>query len=315
MKTKSIVLIVPYIGKWPPWFDAHLVSISHNPTVNWLFITDCIIPAHYPDNVRFVPTTLESLNNRVNGILDIAIPLSPRKLCDVRPAYGEIFQDFIIEYDFWGFCDLDIFWGNIRKYITNNILSEYDIVSSRMEAISGHFTLFANIPEINSLHKTIPGYKALLNEKKYMWGEEHKLTNYLKLIQSSTSFPKIYWKKYLLNNNNGKAHQEYHLDKWIWKDGKILELKNGEVINEVMYLHFINWKRTMMFCDVKYSDTPEQFYISYKGIHYKPHSNFAKRWNNFENLIDGYRVREYRRIRKKKLKSLIKRVKRKINKF
>ena len=48
---KSIILIVPYFGKWPVWFEAHLISISRNREVDWLFITDCEIPVNYPQNV------------------------------------------------------------------------------------------------------------------------------------------------------------------------------------------------------------------------------------------------------------------------
>ena len=98
---KSIVLIIPYIGKWPLWFDAYLVSIAKNPSVNWLFITDCEIPIEFPKNVRFIPTTLKTLNNKINDVLQTQVPLTGRKLCDIRPAYGKIFQNYIGEYNFW----------------------------------------------------------------------------------------------------------------------------------------------------------------------------------------------------------------------
>lgn len=290
---KSIILIVPYIGKWPLWFEAHLVSIAKNPTVNWLFITDCELPKNYPNNVRFISISLESLNIKINTVLGIDVPLSPRKLCDVRPAYGEIFQEYISDYDFWGFCDVDIIWGNIRGYVSDDILSNYDIISSRKEAIAGHFTLFANKQIINTFYKTIPGYNELIKKTKYMWGEEQVLTRYLKLILSSKSSPKVYWKTYFVNNVNGKAHQEYYLDRWIWQEGKMINTKTGQ---EVMYLHFINWKRTMRYSEIQYKDNPNQFYISYSWMHYNLHHSLAHGWNWFTNLFDGYYVL-LRRIR------------------
>lgn len=309
---KSIVLIVPYIGKWPLWFEAHLVSIVQNPTINWLFITDCQIPKNYPENIRFVPTTLESLNNEINNILEIEVPLTPRKLCDVRPAYGKIFQEYIKEYDFWGFCDLDIIWGNIRNYVVEDILSNFDIISSRKEAISGHFTLFRNTATNNDFYKNITGYQKLLEQKKYMWGEEQVLTNYLKSQGISMNMPKVYWKTYWVNNVNGKAHQEYYLDKWLWKEGKMLELKDGKPINEVMYLHFINWKRTMKSCEVEYIDKPKQFYISYDSIHYQQHSKIEKVLNVLKNLFNGYHIRLKRKTHLNNIDRLKKKV---VNKF
>lgn len=308
---KSIVLIVPYLGKWPLWFDAHLVSIAQNPTVNWLFITDCNIPKNYPENIRFVTTTLESLNTKINNVLEINVPLSPRKLCDIRPAYGQIFQEYIKDYDFWGFCDVDIIWGDIRSYVTEPILSEYDIISSRKDAVSGHFTILRNTAAINSLYLSIPDYRGMLSQNKLMRIDEEAFTAYLKTPEIQLKC-KIWWQDYLMNNKNGKAHQEYYLDRWIWQEGKMINTKNGQ---EVMYLHFINWKRTMKFSEVKYIYNPEHFYVSYNGMHYRKHSILAKKWNNFTNLFDGFNVRERNRVRKHKIKFLQKRIVNKIKKL
>jgi len=313
---KSIVLIIPYIGKWPFWFDAYLISIAKNQTINWLFVTDCQIPTEYPSNVRFIPTTLHDLNVKINAVLETEVPLTPRKLCDIRPAYGKIFQEYIKDYDFWGFCDADIVWGDIRKFVTNEMLSSYDIISSRKEALSGHFTIFRNVDWLNNYYKTIPDYDYLIRQQKYMWTEEQVLTKHLRSQLNNTDAPKVFWPTILCNQENGRdSHQEYYLDKWLWKDGKILELKNGEPVDEVMYLHFINWKRTMKYSEIKFQDNPSQFYISCTGIHYQPHSGFVKMLNGVKNFFDGYYLREYRRIKKMKFKSLIKRVKRKLKKL
>ena len=302
---KSIVLIIPYIGNWPLWFDAHLVSIAKNPSVNWLFITDCVIPNEFPENVRFIPATLESLNVKINNVLGIDVPLSPRKLCDVRPAYGEIFKDYISDYDFWGFCDVDIIWGNMRNFLTESILSENDIISSRKNSLAGHFSVFKNTSRINSLYLSIPNYFEMLSVEKLMRIDEEAFTVHLKNLKTPTKI-KIWWEEYLMNNENGIAHQEYYLDKWLWKNGKMLEMKNGVSINEVMYLHFINWKRTMKYCEVSYNDNPLQFYISYNGMHYQTHSRIVKVLNEFKNLFNGYYAILFRKRLLKKIKNKIK---------
>ena len=276
-----------------------------------MFITDCAIPDVYPENVRFVPSTLESLNNKINDVLGVNVPLSPRKICDVRPAYGEIFQEYISDYDSWGFCDVDIIWGNIGGYVSDDILSNYDIISSRKEAVAGHFTIFKNNPEINSIYLSIPEFKELLSLNKLMRIDEEAFTIHLKNEKKHAKF-KIWWEDYLMSHNNGKAHQEYCLDKWLWKEGKMLELKNGEPINEVMYLHFINWKRTMKYCEIQYDENVRMFYVSYIGMHYKMHSNLAKNYNSFKNVFNGYNIRESRRMQKKKIQRIIKRINRKI---
>jgi hypothetical protein len=305
----KIVMIVPYLGKWPFWFDAYLVSIAKNPTINWLFVTDCEIPVEFPSNVQFIPTNLNELNLKINAILETEVPLTPRKLCDIRPAYGKIFQEYIKDYDFWGFCDVDIVWGDIRGFITQNVLKKFDIISSRKNKTSGHFTIFKNKGEINSLYKSIPEFKEKLAMVKLQRMDEDVFTDFLwKELEITLGCSlKIKWDTILCNQENGRdSHQEYYLDKWLWKEGKMLELKNGKPINEVMYLHFINWKRTMKYCEVEYDDNPNQFYISYNGVHYKLHSKMQKIFRRIKNFFNGYEKRMSR-------KRLFKRIKRKIN--
>jgi hypothetical protein len=292
----SICLIIPYFGKWPLWFEAYLVSIQANPSIQWLCPTDCELPKQYPDNIKFLKTNLSDLNTLVNKIVEVEVPLSPRKLCDLRLAYGDIFQNEIKEYDFWGFCDMDIIWGDIRKFITDDILFTYNIISSRKENISGHFTLIKNKEDLNFLYKSIPKYKGYLEKEKLMRCDEELFSRFLK--ETSHSY-KIKWDAILCNQEKGRdSHQEYELNRWYWKEGRLTNTQTGK---EVMYLHFINWKRTMRFSEVSYQDNPKPFYVSYKGMHYKKYSNFKLILNDFKNLFFGYEIILKRKKIKKKL--------------
>ncbi len=307
----SIILILPYFGKWPVWFDAFLVSVKANPTVHWLCPTDCELPDKYPDNIQFLPTDLQTLNNHVNRVVDAQVPLNPRKFCDLKPAYGAIFYEEIKYYDFWGFCDMDIIWGDIRKFITEDLLQHYDVISSRREAISGHFNLFRNTPELLEYYKTVPNYRFLFEQSQFMWFDEEKLTNHIKHeAAAGRLYFNVKWDTILCNQERDRdSHQEYYLDRWLWQDGKVLNTKTKQ---EVMYLHFINWKRTMKRSEVTYSDQPDRFYISYSKMHYHKHNVLQKFWNGFTNVFDGYYRKEQKRIIKLKLKSLKKRVYRKL---
>ena len=304
---KSIILIIPYFGKWPLWFEAYLCSVAKNPTVNWLCPTDCEVPEHYPENIKFLPTDLADLNTHVNQVVDAKVPLTPRKFCDLKPAYGDIFQEEIKNYDFWGFCDMDIIWGDIRKFMTEEVLVKHDIISSRKENISGHFNLFRNTPELNQLYKQVPDYQSLFEKERFMWFDEQVLSSYLR--ESSHSF-QIKWDIILCNQEKGRdSHQEYYLNRWLWKNGKLINTKTQE---EVMYLHFINWKRTIKFSEVQYDKELKDFHVSYKRIHYQPFSNFRLVFNDFKNLFFGFYKRERKRIIMLKFKSFKKRAFKKI---
>lgn len=306
---KTITLIIPYFGKWPLWFDAYLISVQANPTIDWLFITDCPIPIDHPKNSIFVKSTLEEFNKKVDAFFELQVPLTPRKICDLRLAFGDLFSDYIKEYDFWGFCDMDIVWGNIRSFVSIEILERYEIISSRKYNTAGHFTILRNNQKINSLYKEIPNYKTNLKIEKLQRMDEVAFTLYLQKKLNANLKPdiKVKWDVILCNQERGRdSHQEYHLDKWLWKDGKMLELKNGQPINEVMYLHFINWKRTLKYSEINYTDQPKEFYISYNGMHYKAHSGFAKAMNGVKNIFAGYYALLLR-------KRILKEIKKKIN--
>ena len=305
---KSILLIIPYFGKWPLWFEAYLCSVAKNPTVNWLCPTDCEIPKYYPENIKFLPTDLADLNTHVNKVVDAEVPLTPRKFCDLKPAYGDIFKEEIKEYDFWGFCDMDIIWGDICRFMTEEVLTKHDIISSRKKNTSGHFNLFRNTPELNQLYKQVSDHQSLFEKERFMWFDEQVLSGFLK--ESSHSF-QIKWDTILCNQEKGRdSHQEYHLNRWLWKNGKMINIKTKE---EVMYLHFINWKRTLKFSEVEYDKELKDFYVSYTGMHYNSYSNLRLIFNDLKNLYFGYHKEQNRRVKMLKLKSLKKRIKRKIN--
>src|SRR5690606_389503 len=172
---------------------------------------------------------------------------------------------------------------------------------SRKEAISGHFTLIRNLPELNKMYKKVPDYQKLFEVPKFMWFDEEKLTIYLKNEISSNQFKfKVFWNTILCNLERGRdSHQEYYLDRWQWQNGK---MGNTKTHQEDMYLHFINWKRTMKSSEVRYSDQPDNFYISYSKIHYEKHNTLKKMWNHFTNLFGGYYVLLKKNRVKKKIK-------------
>ena len=100
---KKICLIIPYFGKLPNYFDLWLESVRHNLDYNFLIITDEEIENNLPENVRVIKSSFEDLVKKIQSLYPFKISLnSPYKLCDYRPAYGEIFKEELVEYDFWG---------------------------------------------------------------------------------------------------------------------------------------------------------------------------------------------------------------------
>lgn len=309
---KSICLVIIYMGKWPIWFPAFLRSCALNPSVDWRIYTDCEIPESGPGNVTFISTNTADVNALANDRIGMEIPItSPRKFCDLKPTYGTIFHRDLEKYDFWGFCDMDVIWGDIRKYMSDDILSKYDVITTRKNAIAGHFTLVKNRPEVTDLFRTNDLYIESFAKTEYMWFDESTYENIIRDLEESGKVS-VLWDRFLVNTERGSAHQEYHLDRWEFDHGKLYKLdKNLNRINEEMYLHFINWKPFMKVCEVTGSE--DVFYVSYIGIRLKPHSGFQRMVQRIRNYFFGYWARQKTLRTRKKTKKKLNNIKKRFN--
>ena len=104
-----------------------------------------------PPNVQVHYLTFDDLKKLVAPHLDFDFVLDkPYKLCDYKPMYGLIFQNWLKGYDFWGYVDHDIIWRNIGKFVSDEILDRYDRIYRH-----GHFQLYRNTENLRRfiLHK------------------------------------------------------------------------------------------------------------------------------------------------------------------
>ena len=59
-------------------------------------------------------------------------------------------------------------WGDVRHFITDSILSENDIVSSRSGRASGHFNRYPNTPEIRPDLRVDPNVAQAIANPQYL---------------------------------------------------------------------------------------------------------------------------------------------------
>ena len=154
---KKIAFVIPYIGKLPTYFPFWLKTCANNPTVDFLLFTDDVTKYDYPSNVKVKICSFDELKERFQKLFDFQIALnSPYKFCDFKPVYGEAFAEELDGYDFWGHCDIDLFWGDIRNFLTEEVLNKYEYVYTH-----GHCCLYRNRPDVNCWYRTLPdnGYQ------------------------------------------------------------------------------------------------------------------------------------------------------------
>lgn len=63
-------------------------------------------------------------------------------------------------------------YGDIRNFMTSEILTEYDIISSRHDYIAGTFSLFKNNDQMNLLFMQSEDYKLVLSSSEHFCFDE-----------------------------------------------------------------------------------------------------------------------------------------------
>lgn len=94
------------------------------------------------------------------------------KLCDFKPTYGILFSEILKKYDFWGHGDIDVIFGKIRNFITDEILYNNDLISARHDSLTGQFLLFRNSHKMNTLFTLSKDYKKVLSSEQHYCFDE-----------------------------------------------------------------------------------------------------------------------------------------------
>lgn len=134
---KALVIAV-YLGPLPDLMPLWLRSAGHNRDVDFLVVSDRAAPADLPANVRFEHSTLAQLAALWSTAAGFEVALtSPYKLNDFKPLYWMLAQG-LDRYDYWGFCDLDVIFGDLSPLVDGR-LGRYDMVCSE-----GHLRFLRN---------------------------------------------------------------------------------------------------------------------------------------------------------------------------
>lgn len=251
-------LILPYFGQFNNYFDLWLTSIKINKDIDWFIFTDNKKPKDIPDNVIWIMMSFRNLKTIISNKLDIDISLEkPYKLCDYKPLYGYIFEDFIKEYDFWGYCDCDLIFGKISHFLTDDLFENYDKLLR-----TGHLSFIRNSKEINKNFFNYSNYKIIFSSP-IIYGYDETIFGYHdgfagEMIKSG-------YKVYVSNKHIGDVDfryfdfnivgTEYKNCLFTRENGSIYMLiNNGKEIlkKEMMYVHL---QKRKMENDVKDSDT------------------------------------------------------------
>lgn len=280
----SVILIVPYFGCWPQWFEYFLKSCTENPTIHWLFYTDCSLSEEIPANISFKEIKFYEYKKLVSDQLGICFsPDNPYKLCDLKPALGYIHEHEIKAYDFWGVSDIDLVYGDLRSYFTNERLNKYEFHSTHKRRVSGHLFLAKNNKKMREAFMQIKDWEKLLSDQEHYALDEGAFS---RLFIKQKNLPSILFDllakfnpwarasdfREAFSTPNGRVpwhDNSYNFpNKWYWASGKLTNDIDGE--REFPYFHFIAWKQNEWADSVVFeqiSAVDNEFCLTRQGIH------------------------------------------------
>lgn len=259
---KKVLILIDYFGEWPGWFPVFLESCAANPTIDWCIHTDCEEPDHPPANVRFIRTSFEDFCARAGERLGVNFaPRSPYNLCNLRPMSGVIHQELIANYDYFGWGDIDVIYGDIRSIYTDEVFSK-NVISSHDSICSGHLTLVKNEAWLREAYLQLTSWRGRLEDDGHF--EWHECLDEAHLAAIFSPNPKLrrdigmrcltaepdplYW------SNNHFVEQwstpflpcpwidgeMRHPETWFWTNGVLTNVQDGS--RTFLYLHLMNFK-------------------------------------------------------------------------
>lgn len=160
---KKIAIVSPYFGKFPSTIELTFSTMEHNSTIDWIIFTDNTDYNNRYKNIKFIEMTFDDICELIYDKFGTYLS-TPYKLCDYRPAYGVMFKEYLEGYDFWGYCDLDVIFGNLRYFFTEEKLNNFDKIYDL-----GHLSLYRNDDGVSNAFRgskvyQVP-YKDIFNHK------------------------------------------------------------------------------------------------------------------------------------------------------
>lgn len=267
---KKIALVNCYMGKFPWFFKFFIKSCEFNPTVDFFIFTDNQLDYKIPQNVKIIPFTLSDFNALASEKLNIKIEVTkPYKLCDFKPAFGVIFSSYLKEYDFWGITDIDVIYGRIREFMTDELLDEYDTICVRHDFITACCMLFRNSEYVNTLFKKSKDYQMIFTSEKNFAFDESNFEQSA-IIEKEDIFKiecEIESMQHIILNEDREGRLKAHFDflicegtagELLWENG--LFSYKGKL--EIMLYHLLNYKGNIFSNNtMKWDKIPDTFYL------------------------------------------------------
>lgn len=153
MVDNKVILIQVWIGKIPDYFWYHYETTKNLVGYDFLFVTDQTDLVLDAKNYKVIYRTKENIELLLSNKTNSEIKLSNnKKICDAKISYGDLFEEYILDYEYFGCYDIDTLFGDL----SNIEFGDYDFISfadkKYYNRLAGPFILVKNTEKLRKLY-------------------------------------------------------------------------------------------------------------------------------------------------------------------
>lgn len=153
-----VKLVTPWNGPLPVWLPQYQARWDASKLFVWERFSIDLLRMNFLASLvsNNSPTNKETFYNAA---------------CDYRPLYRRMFAQQYEGYEWWGWCDVDVVFGDLDRLL-GPLLDDHDVVTTAAGYLHGPLTLLRNTDEIADLWRSTKDYKAVLANPVYCnWDE------------------------------------------------------------------------------------------------------------------------------------------------
>lgn len=213
------LLICPYFGDLPSWYDHWLSNTEHLRELGYDFLFD---------------RNEDEFRQRVRRILDIECPpmWGTGNVWDFRPAFGLLYKKELEGFDFWGHTDFDCVYGRVDQWVTDGFLQDLDMHSDCADYVNGPWSLYRNTPQMRDLFAQEPLWQVFMEDPEPNGWAEREFSELIRFAHDEGDLVKA-WTQWQIFEPHDLA------ELWLASEGRLT--LRGE---EVFMAHF---RRTKVF--------------------------------------------------------------------
>jgi len=259
-KLRKVFILTQFGGKHS-WSDQYIQHLERLGERGWYW--KIFTPNKYenvPWNVEIIDMTIEQFNvmakakigvDPANYLTEEGFP--KKNVSDYYVASGQLFEDYIRGFDYWGMTNWDVVYGDLSRFIPDHALSKMDVFTDDVNTINGVFCLFRNIQELNNLFREIPDWEEKFTTHKLFGTDEYDMTTLIRSEDVKKRFKIGYPEYYPLHSHDRLEHQVPEVKLEIKSDGSLWELLKDVappdweharpfIGRQIMYYHFLRTK-------------------------------------------------------------------------